>query len=121
MNIMIFVNKYFDWEPIDKNQVPSQEDVLAMKYKPAMDGSWLKKIEKQQETYTQINLPESEIQDCFAHFERIGRPKSRERLVAWYLEEQIMAHHAPISSWTNIEVAGEPEVESFLKTYFEVK
>lgn len=119
MYISIDLEAYYDWAPSDS--LPTKEDVLALQAKPAQDGKWLKKIIIQQPTHTDINLPESEIQSCLAHFERIGAPKTRQRLIAWYLEEKVMPHHAHTNHFVKVNVHDEPEIEAFLNTYFETQ
>jgi hypothetical protein len=116
MMITIDVEKYYDWEPMEGE--PSAEDRLALKAKVGQDGKWLKKVVKENQSYTQVNLPDQEIDYCMAHFERIGSPKSREKVVAWYLEEKVMPHHAHPDHFMKVTVHDEPEVEAFLNKYF---
>jgi hypothetical protein len=116
MLITIGLSSYYDWEPTD--EAPTQADIMALKAKPGSNGKWLKKAVKSASTHTTINLPEAEIQNCMAHFERIGLPRTRERTVAFYIEEKTMPHHAHPDHWESIEVHDEPEVEAFLKNYF---
>lgn len=118
MIITIDVGSYYDWEPMEGK--PSDADVLALKVKPADNGGWLQKVVREGATYTSVGMPEDEINNVMAHFERIGAPKSRERVVAWYLEEKISPHHAHTDHWTKISVHCEPEVEAFLNKHFDL-
>lgn len=117
MHIVIDVAAYYDWEPMEGD--PSQADILGLKAKPAENGKWLKKVLVKAATHTTINMPESEIQDCMAHFARIGAPKSRARTVAWYLEEKVMPHHSHPDHFLKIQCHDEPEVEAVLNKYFD--
>ena len=119
MLIVINVNSYYDWE--DMEGQPTQEDILALRAKPSQSGKWLKKVVKTKDTHTEINLPETQIKTCVEHFERIGAPKSRNKVVAWFLEEKIAPHHAHPDNFTSIQVHGDPGLENFLNTYFNCK
>ncbi len=119
MYIIITLSAYYDWEQ-HNNAQPTQEDITALRAKPTQDGKWLKKVTKQKNTYTEINLPEAEIADCMAHFERLGMPKSREKVVAWYLGEKIMPHHAHEDHWLKISVHDEPKIEAYLNRIFDL-
>lgn len=118
MNIVIYVKKHYDWVPL--NEKPADADILALKAKPSQDGKWLKKVVKDKETFTEINLPEEEIKNCMEHFERTGIPKTRPQTVLWYITEKVMAHHAHPEDFTKIEVHKEPEVEAYLNKYFDL-
>jgi hypothetical protein len=119
MLITVDVSAFYDWEPHDG--VPSEEDLLALRAKPSQDGKSLKRVLKHADTQTQIGLPEAEIRNLMAHFERTGAPKSRERVVAFYLEDKVMPHHAHPDHWTGISVHDEPDVEAYLRNYFNLK
>jgi hypothetical protein len=119
MQIIIDVEKHYDWDEYPEGQFPSEEEILALKAKPSEKGKWLKRVVKDVETFTTVNLPEQEIQNCFDHFTRIGAPKSRAKVVAWYLEEKVMPHHAHPDHFVKFTVEHEPEIEAFLNTYFE--
>lgn len=116
MQIVINISAYYDWE--NTTDVPAQEDLLALRYKPGQDGKWLKKVVKAKDTHTEISLPEAEIYDCMAHFERVGMPRTRARVVAWYLEEKVMPHHAHPDHWIKVSVHDEPDIEKALNKYF---
>jgi hypothetical protein len=122
MIITIQLSKFYDWEPAETP--PSVEEIKSLRAKPGQNGEWLKRIEKaapggQTETY--VNLPETEIQDCMAQFERNGNNKTRAKVVAWYIEEKIMPHHADISkAFLSAQVEGEPAVQAYLNKYFAV-
>lgn len=118
MLIVIELTAHYDWEPMDGQA--NQADVMALRAKPAQDGKWLKKVTKNVLTHTEINLQEAEIKNCMDHFARIGLPKSRERTVAWYLEEKVMPHHAATEHWTKINVHDEPAMEAYLNKHFDL-
>lgn len=119
MHIIVDLEGYYDWEPQAEGEpAPTEADVIALLFKPGQNGKWLKKVTKAQDTHTEIRLPEAEIQDCLAHFARVGTPKTRAKLVAWYLDEKIMPHHASTEHIVDVHVEGEPEVEAFLRSYF---
>ncbi len=118
MYIVITLSAHYDWEI--HNGQPTQEDITALRFKPTQDGKWLKKVTKTKQTYTEINLPEAEIADCMAHFERTGMPKTRERVVAWFLGEKVMPHHAHEDHWIKISVHDEPKIEAFLNRTFDL-
>lgn len=117
MIIVIDVEAFYDWIPTTEK--PSEADVLALKYKPSDNGKWLKKTVVEKQTHTYVSLPEEQIQDCMAGFERRGAPKSRARTVAWYLEEITMPHNAHPDHFLKITVHDEPEVEAYLNKYFD--
>ena len=113
MNIIINLKAYFDWESMDDMHIPSEEEMLALKYKPGSDGKILKKVRKEVITHNLTSLPESEIQSVMEHFERVGAPKSRNRVIAWYLEEKIFPHHFQLSDIESFETDDE-SVTQFL-------
>lgn len=119
MTIIVNLSKYFDW--VKTESKPSEADFQALKAKVGQTGEYLLREIMTGPTYTQVNLNEVEIQDCMAHFARIGSPKSRAKTVAWYLEEKVMPHHAAVEHYTSIQVEGEPEVEKFLNRYFDTE
>lgn len=129
MLIAINVNAYYDWEPVPDDEVALlradaeklQAELLGLRLKPALNGGLLRKVIVEEPSQTTVSLPEAEIVDCMAHFARIGSPKSRAQLVAWYLTEKVMPHHAHASHFSNIGVADEPEVEKFLNVFFETE
>lgn len=118
MHIQIDVGEFFDWEPYDGT--PTEDEIKALLVKPASNGGWLEKVVVEQPSHTAININDAEIKDCQDAFARKGRVWSRARVVAWYLEEQVMQHHAPQTAWTNIHVLDEPEVEAELKRFFNI-
>src|SRR6266852_420302 len=119
MLIIVDLSAFYDWEPTDR--IPTDAEVSALRAKPGHNGKWLERVVKQTPTHTTISLHESEIENCVAHFERVGAPKTREKVVAWYLEEKVMPHHAHPDHWTNISVHEEPGVEKFLRRYFNLQ
>ena len=119
MLITVDLAASYDWEPSSEPADPA--DVLALRAKPGIDGTSLRRVTKPGPTHTSIGLPETELANLDAHFERVGAPKTRERIVAWMLEEKIMPHHAHPSDWRHIAVHEEPAVESFLNLYFNLK
>ncbi len=118
MLITIDLAAYYDWEPM--TGTANEADIMALRAKPGQDGKWLKKVVKETETHTTISLHEAEIQDCMAHFEKVGSPKTRAQTVLWYLTEKVMPHHAHPDHWVHISVHDEPAVESFLNKYFDM-
>lgn len=119
MLITIKLSSYYDWTPMEG--VPSDAEISGLKVKPSQGGSWLKRVVVDKPTYTQIGIPESEIANCIDYFERIGAPKTRARVIAWYLEDKIMPHHAHPSHWSSIQVHDDLEMEKALLTYFNLK
>lgn len=121
MTIVIGLKKYYDWDPTDTR--PADAEFTALKAKVGQDGKYLKRVKKDApggKTETLITIPESEIENCMAHFARIGSPKTRAKVVAWYLEEKTMPHHASVEDYISIDVDGEPDVAKFLSKYFEI-
>jgi hypothetical protein len=122
MQIVVQVSGFTDWVPVkDQKFTPSDEDLLALKFKQSADGKWLAKTLIDTPSETAVSLPPQEIQDCFEHFERVGTPKSRDHVVAWYLEEKVMPHNAPPECWVSIQVEGEPDLQTFLANRFGLK
>lgn len=122
MHIIVDLKGYYDWVPQPEGEAaPTEADLLALRYKSSQDGKFLKKVSLAGDTHTEIRMPEAEIQDCLAHYERVGMGKTRAKLVAWYLEEKIMPHHAHPDCIVDVHVEGEPDVEAFLRAFFNCK
>src|SRR5258708_1087427 len=119
MHIVVDLAGYYDWQPLSAGVEPTEADITALRVKPTLDGKWLMKITVDEPTHTTISLPEVEIEDCMAHFERQGVARTRAQVVAWYLAEKVMPHHAHPDHFESIHVDGEPEVEKFLNQYFQ--
>ena len=120
MQITIDVSEYFDWEDGPEDYTPTEEEVLGMKYKASVDGTWLRKITVKDTSQTFISIPESQIDVLFNHAEFIGAPKTRKQIIAQFIEEKVMPGQAEQSCWTNISVDGDPELEAYLNMRFEL-
>lgn len=126
MLIHIDVAAYYDWEEVPaaeaeslrKDEAKLSAEFTALRMKSSQNGGILRKVLVEQPSTTTIGMPESEIAYCTEHFERVGSPKSRGQLVAWYLAEKTMPHHAHASHFRKIIVESEPDVEKFLNSYF---
>ncbi len=118
MQITVQITGYFDWVPAAPEDEPTEAEILRMDYKQDAGGDWLKKVLIDEATETQISIPESQITTLLEHFERVGTPKTREQTYAWFIEEKIMPHHAPMPLWTYMLVQSEPETEAFLNQRF---
>lgn len=118
MYIVVELTGYYEWESMDTT--PPKEDIMALRAKPGQDGKWLKKVQKEKDTYTEINLPEASVKNYMEHSDRIGMPKTRERVVAMFIEERIMTHHAHQDNWVKISVHDDPKVEAYLNKYFDL-
>ena len=118
MHIVVNVARFYDWVP--EAEQPSEEDIEKRLVKPDAAGKYMRRIVVDAPSHTDVNLPEAEIADCMAHFERVEMPKDRGELVAWYLSDKVMPAHAPRAAWTSIEIHGEPEVEAYLNQAFKL-
>jgi hypothetical protein len=116
MNIRIFLKAYFDWQPYGVLPPKKELELAAagLKAKQDTEGKWLVRTVRLRETHTDICIPEAQITSLQAHWDRLGRPKSRAKTVAWYIEEVVMPHHSANEHWLRITVDGEPKVEAFL-------
>ena len=112
MHIIAHVARWFDWVP--ESEQPSDEDIAQRRVKPDQAGKWTRRVLIDAPSHVKVNLPEAEIVDCQAHFERVERPKDRAELVRWYLADTLLPLHAPRDAWRSIEVPGEPEVEAYV-------
>jgi hypothetical protein len=120
MLIVIHTKAYYDWE---KYPNITEEEKTGSSVKLSHDGTWLRKVQLDKATTVTVNLPESEIVDVQAHFERKGEvwPRTREQVVAWYLATKTLTHCAHPDNFTDISVLGEPEIEKALKEFFKVE
>jgi hypothetical protein len=116
MLITIDVKKHYDWEPMDGE--PLDEEIEQLLVKPAGSGKWIRKVLKDQETFTEIAIPEAQIQELM-HPKR-GPGMRRPAAVAWFLEQVVMPHHAHPEDFVKVHVHDEPGVEKFLNAYFEL-
>lgn len=122
MQIQIKLDHFYDWEPHPEPAMITQEDIELKRVKQNHSGTWLRKIVKEADTHTDISLAEQEIKDCLDHFIRIGGTyQKRHQVVAWYLADKILPHHAHPDHIKAITVEGEPDVQAYLEAYFEVK
>lgn len=115
--IFIRVGKWHDWAVTED---VTEEEVAAGLVRQNVSGDYTKKVIVESESVTEIGLPESEVEDCMEHFDRVDKPKSREQVVAWYVEEQVMPYHARMEDWLDIAVPEEPELEAYLKRRFDL-
>lgn len=118
MRLIVNVARWFDW--VSEPTQPSDEDIAKRVVKPDAAGRWMRRIVIDTPSHTEVTLPESELADCQAHFERVEMPKDRGEVAAWYLADKVMPAQAPRDAWLSIEVHGEPEVEAYLNAVFKL-
>lgn len=114
MLIVIDVDAYYEWEAAPDGYSPTEAELTALAYKPAADGSWLKKVLIEGDTHTAININEGEILGAQAHAERKGLTFNRGLWVANYVATNVMLHHAPSHAHLSVTVHDEPEIEALL-------
>jgi hypothetical protein len=115
MRVLIDVSAHYAWIPVPEDGEPVGPT------KVSHDGRLLERTLVPGKTQTEITIPPDQIEELVAHYARKGLTKSRERVVAELLEEQVMPHHAPPSAFTGITVDGDEGAEKFLLSYFEVE
>jgi hypothetical protein len=115
MIIAIDLDAYYEWEPAAEGYEPTEDERLALAYKPGGAGGWLKKVlVDDADTHTAINIPESEFLDAAMAAKAKGKGFSRGVFAAWYIDEVVMRHHAPSHAFKKITVHDDPALESLL-------
>jgi len=122
MHIIIETKAFYDWMRHPHPEKITDADKMGKMVKQNHEGTWLLKSEISRPSTTTVVLPETEVQECLAHFKRKNEffPENREEVVAWYLATKTMPEHAHPKNFTKISVPEEPEVEKYLNQFFKV-
>lgn len=124
MNVVFILKAFYEWEKAPPEAVPTDPVLLeaALKSvrlkKNANDDGWLQKVILTEDTHASVGIPDEEINKRLAHQERIGAPKTRQSVVAWFLEEIHLPHLAHPTHIVRVHVDGELSVEKYLNMYF---
>lgn len=113
MLIHAAVSGHYDWAPLPPDVEPTEEDFKALRVKHMMNGEVHAKVEVARDTHTDVNIPELAICDRMASLVALGKPMSREAVVAEYLTETFR-HHAPTKHLVHITVLDDgPDAEMY--------
>lgn len=120
MRIFVYVNKFYDWDPLPEGIEPTAQDIKSNRVKPALGGGWLMRVSKVAETYTDIQLPELQLvnlllQDAFKE----GVFHDRSEAAGHWLARHIAQHHFHRSWITKIEVMDDGPVAEIFDAEFE--
>jgi len=100
----ISVCRWHDWQPVDKADGPSVTSA---------SGETLGRTTIDEPSVVSVGMPEVEVTDCMAHFSSKGNEKTREAVIAWYLEDVVLPGHAPMAAVTGV-TSDEPDVADYL-------
>jgi hypothetical protein len=119
MRILIHVKKFYDWEPLPDGVEPTEQDIKATRVKPAADGRWLMRVPQDRASYTEIQLPESELialimQDAVKE----GIFLNRAEAAGNWIGRHIASHHFHRTWVTKIEVVDEGPVRAIFDAEF---
>lgn len=120
MRIFVYVNKFYDWEPLPNDVEPTEQDIKSNRVKPSLGGGWLMRVPKVKDTYTDIQLPEQQLvnllmQDAFKE----GVFHDRAEAAGHWLARHIAQHHFHRSWITKIEVMDDGPVAEIFDAEFE--
>src|SRR6266446_986514 len=117
MNIVVYLNGFYDWEPVPEEVTVTDADVIAKRVKPSSSGGWLMRVSKKQDTYTQIGLGEADICTLIIGDKVRDRVTlTRNQAVARYLARHVMPHHAHKNWMKSFEVSDNgPNLDLFKK------
>lgn len=122
MIITLDVTHYHDWIAAPPEALPpTDKDIKARRVKQDVGGKWLmrvslsaKEMTDKDTTYLTISIPEPQIQKLYAHYERLDKYKTRDRLVVFYVEESVLPHHAKTQHVVGVTVHDDgPDASSY--------
>lgn len=99
MRLIIHHRKFYDWEPLPSDVEVTDRDIKAGRVKPSAGGSWLYRVTRDQPTYTEVGLPESElIAIIIRDLVRDNVVHDRAEALCRYVARYTLGHHAH-GSW----------------------
>jgi hypothetical protein len=113
MLVAIDVDGYYEWEAAPGAK-PSEDELLALEYKPAANGNFLRRVLVEHATHTAININEAEILQAEVAAAHRGRTLNRALFVANYIAEHVMPHHAPPSHFSKVLVHDDAATEALV-------
>lgn len=120
MIVIVHVKSYYDWEPVPTGVQVTEADKKAKRVKPAANGAWLMRVQKDTNTHTHVALPEAQliagiIRDMI--HEKIIR--TRVEGVANYLSKYVMPHHAHPKWMRDFEISDDRADEKLFRAKVE--
>lgn len=107
------ISAHYDWVPCPPGTEITEADIKALRVKKMTDDSWHMRVECKRDTTNDVNIPESAICDRMASLVAIGKPESREEVVAFILKG-VYHHHLNPKKIKAITVHDDgPNVEMF--------
>lgn len=120
MRILVHVNKFYDWEPLPADVVPTPADIKANRVKPTATGSWLMRVPKEANTFTDVQIPESEIVSLIIHDAvKEGMFHTRAEAAGHWLGRHIAQHHFHRNWVTKIEAVDDGPVATLLDAEYQ--
>lgn len=115
MRLIIHHRKFYDWEALPSDVEVTDRDVKAGRVKPSAAGSWLYRVTRDQPTYTEVGLPESElISIIIRDLVRDNVVHDRAEALCRYMARYTLGHHSHGSWITSFEVQDDegPQVDA---------
>lgn len=133
MHISLRVSHFYEWLPKPADVAdPSEADIAAglAKRSPVrvdahgneLPPEWMMKVTlaADEPRDVDISIHESQLESLMPATPKRGA-RNRKQVVADLLQQQLLQHHAPADKIIGVSVSGEPDVEAFLRSYFDVK
>jgi hypothetical protein len=117
MQVVMHVNAYYEWEPVPDDVTVTQDDIDARRVKPAQNGKWLMKVEKDGPTYSTFNVPEDDLHQTLVNEMARGakQPMTREQLAHRFVTLHQLHHEAHPSAVQEVEVHDDGPDEAGLR------
>lgn len=92
MRIHAEISGYFDWAPCPPGTQITSDDAAGLRVKQMTDGTWHMRVDCATETTHDVGVHEEAICRRLVALEKLGRPSSRDAVVAEILRESFRHH-----------------------------